>query len=150
MSKGKPVYQRKEKATADEKDSYFVVRTKDEYKYAQNMLFPRMYDAGHAAAYESWMGGVDGSQVPYDRCGEQMMVKVPSQLENLRFFLKFISVTLCTGATLCGTLPDDRMISRATVSLEHGNWITGFSFIDDARLGDQSMLPTEPEGEQGT
>ena len=30
MSKGKPVYQRKEKATADEKDSYFVVRTKDE------------------------------------------------------------------------------------------------------------------------
>ena len=89
MSKGKPVYQRKEKATADEKDSYFVVRTKDEYKYAQNMLFPRMYDAGHAAAYESWMGGVDGSQVPYDRCGEQMMVKVPSQLENLRFFLSY-------------------------------------------------------------
>ena len=29
MAKGKPVYQRKEKATADEKDSYFVVRTKD-------------------------------------------------------------------------------------------------------------------------
>ena len=64
MSKGKPVYQRKEKASADEKDSYFVVRTKDEYKYAQNMLFPRMYDAGHTAAYESWMGGVDGTEVP--------------------------------------------------------------------------------------
>ena len=30
MTKGKPVYQRKEKASADEKDSYFVVRTKDE------------------------------------------------------------------------------------------------------------------------
>ena len=89
MTSGKPVYQRKEKASADEKDSYFVVRTKDEYKYAQNMLFPRMYDAGHAAAYESWMGGVDGSQVPYDRCGEQMMVKVPSQLENIRFFLSY-------------------------------------------------------------
>ena len=29
MSEGKPVYQRKEKASADEKDSYFVVRTKD-------------------------------------------------------------------------------------------------------------------------
>ncbi len=42
MKKGAPVYQRKEKASADEKDSYFVVRTRDEYKYAQNMLFPRM------------------------------------------------------------------------------------------------------------
>ena len=82
MSKGKPVYQRKEKASADEKDSYFIVRTKDEYKYAQNMLFPRMYDAGHAAAYESWMGGVDGTEVAYDRCGEPMTVKMPSQLEE--------------------------------------------------------------------
>ena len=89
MSKGKPVYQRKEKASADEKDSYFVVRTKDEYKYAQNMLFPRMYDSGHAAAYASWMGGVDGSEVSYDRCGEPMMIKVPSQLENIRFFLSY-------------------------------------------------------------
>ena len=53
MSKGKPVWQRKEKASADEKDSYFVVRTKDEYKYAQNMLFPRMFDAGHTQDYEA-------------------------------------------------------------------------------------------------
>ena len=30
MKKGAPVYQRKEKASADEKDSYFVVRTRDE------------------------------------------------------------------------------------------------------------------------
>lgn len=72
LSKGAPVYQRKDKATPDEKDSYFVVRTKDEYKYAQNMLFPRMYDAAHAQAYEDWMGGVEGTQVPYDRCGEKV------------------------------------------------------------------------------
>ena len=42
MTTGDPVWQRKEKASPDEKDEYFVVRTKDEYKYAQNMLFPRM------------------------------------------------------------------------------------------------------------
>ena len=148
MSKGKPVYQRKEKATADEKDSYFVVRTKDEYKYAQNMLFPRMYDAGHAAAYESWMGGVDGTQVPYDRCGEQMMVKVPSQLENLRFFLSY-QCNFMYWRYFMWNFAGRQNDIQGNGELEHGNWITGFSFIDDARLGDQSMLPTELKENKG-
>ena len=148
MSKGKPVYQRKEKATTDEKDSYFIVRTKDEYKYAQNMLFPRMYDAGHAAAYESWMGGVDGSQVPYDRCGEQMMVKVPSQLENLRFFLSY-QCNFMYWRYFMWNFAGRQNDIQGNGELEHGNWITGFSFIDDARLGDQSMLPTELKENKG-
>ena len=148
MSKGKPVYQRKEKATADEKDSYFVVRTKDEYKYAQNMLFPRMYDAGHAAAYESWMGGVDGTQVPYDRCGEQMMVKVPSQLENLRFFLSY-QCNFMYWRYFMWNFAGRQNDIQGNGELEHGNWITGFSFIDNARLGDQSMLPTELKENKG-
>ena len=148
MTSGKPVYQRKEKASADEKDSYFVVRTKDEYKYAQNMLFPRMYDAGHAAAYESWMGGVDGSQVPYDRCGEQMMVKVPSQLENLRFFLSY-QCNFMYWRYFMWNFAGRQNDIQGNGELEHGNWITGFSFIDDARLGDQSMLPTELKENKG-
>ena len=148
MTKGKPVYQRKEKATTDEKDSYFVVRTKDEYKYAQNMLFPRMYDAGHAAAYESWMGGVDGSQVPYDRCGEQMMVKVPSQLENLRFFLSY-QCNFMYWRYFMWNFAGRQNDIQGNGELEHGNWITGFSLIDDARLGDQSMLPTELKENKG-
>ena len=85
--KGAPVYQRKEKASKDEKDSYFIVNTKDKLVYAQNMLFPRMYSPDNAQAYESWLGGVDGTDVPYDRCGESVTVKVPSQIDNIRFFL---------------------------------------------------------------
>ena len=53
-TKGAPIYQRKEKASKDEKDSYFVVSTKDKLQYAQNMVFPRMYSSDHAKAYESW------------------------------------------------------------------------------------------------
>ena len=68
-TKGAPIYQRKEKASKDEKDSYFVVSTKDKLQYAQNMVFPRMYSADHAKAYESWLGGVSGYEGPYDRCG---------------------------------------------------------------------------------
>jgi len=148
MTSGKPVYQRKEKASADEKDSYFVVRTKDEYKYAQNMLFPRMYDAGHAAAYESWMGGVDGSQVPYDRCGEQMMVKVPSQLENIRFFLSY-QCNFMYWRYFMWNFAGRQNDIQGNGELEHGNWLTGFSFIDNARLGDQSMLPEELKENKG-
>ena len=148
MSKGKPVYQRKEKASADEKDSYFVVRTKDEYKYAQNMLFPRMYDAGHAAAYESWMGGVEGSQVPYDRCGEQMMVKVPSQLENIRFFLSY-QCNFMYWRYFMWNFAGRQNDIQGNGELEHGNWLTGFSFIDNARLGDQDMLPQDLKQNKG-
>ena len=148
MSKGKPVYQRKEKASADEKDSYFVVRTKDEYKYAQNMLFPRMYDAGHAQAYESWMGGVDGTEVPYDRCGEQMTVKVPTQLENLRFFLSY-QCNFMYWRYFMWNFAGRQNDLQGNGELEHGNWITGFSWFDDARLGDQSLLPTELKENKG-
>ena len=89
MKSGAPVYQRVEKKSKDEKDRYFIVSHKSSYVYAQNMIFPRMYDQGHAQAYEDWMGGVEGTQVPYDRCGENVMVKVPTMWENLKFFLSY-------------------------------------------------------------
>ena len=148
MSKGKPVWQRKEKASADEKDSYFIVRTKDEYKYAQNMLFPRMYDAGHAAAYESWMGGVDGYEVPYDRCGEQMMVKVPNQFENIRFFLSY-QCNFMYWRYFMWNFAGRQNDIQGNGELEHGNWLTGIPFIDNARLGDQDMLPDELKENKG-
>ena len=148
MSKGKPVWQRKEKASEDEKDSYFIVRTKDEYKYAQNMLFPRMYDAGHAAAYESWMGGVDGYEVPYDRCGEQMTVKVPTQLENIRFFLSY-QCNFMYWRYFMWNFAGRQNDIQGNGELEHGNWLTGIPFIDNARLGDQSLLPDELKENKG-
>ncbi|MBO5186033.1 MAG: DUF2723 domain-containing protein [Prevotella sp.] len=148
MKKGAPVYQRKEKASADEKDSYFVVRTKDEYKYAQNMLFPRMYSDTHASAYESWMGGVSGSQVPYDRCGEPMMVKMPSQLENLRFFLSY-QCNFMYWRYFMWNFAGRQNDLQGNGELEHGNWITGFSWFDNWRLGNQDLLPDELKENKG-
>jgi hypothetical protein len=148
MSKGKPVWQRKEKASADEKDSYFIVRTKDEYKYAQNMLFPRMYDAAHAGAYESWMGGVDGYEVPYDRCGEPMMIKVPNQIENIRFFLSYQCNWMYWRYFMWNFAGRQNDI-QGNGELEHGNWLTGIPFIDNARLGDQSLLPDDLKENKG-
>ena len=86
---GAPVYQRKEKASPEEKDRYIIQRYDIDYVYAQNVLFPRMYSERHAADYESWLGGVKGNTVPYDRCGELVQVKVPTMFENIRFFLSY-------------------------------------------------------------
>lgn len=148
MSEGAPVYQRKEKASKDEKDSYFVVSHKSKYKYAQNMLFPRMYDSGHAQAYEDWMGGVDGTEVPYDRCGENIMVKMPSQIDNLRFFLSY-QCNFMYWRYFMWNFAGRQNDIQGNGEPEHGNWITGFSFIDDAMYGDQSKLPDDLKENKG-
>ncbi len=148
MKKGDPVWQRKEKASADEKDQYFVVRTKDEYEYAQNMLFPRMYSSAHRDAYESWMGGVSGSEVPYDRCGENVMVKMPSQLENLRFFISY-QCNFMYWRYFMWNFAGRQNDLQGNGELEHGNWLTGFDWFDDWRLGDQDLLPDELKENKG-
>ena len=148
MKEGAPVYQRKEKATEDEKDSYFIVSHKNKYQYAQNMFFPRMYDAAHAQAYEDWMGGVDGTEVPYDRCGENIMVKVPSQVDNIRFFLSY-QCNFMYWRYFMWNFAGRQNDIQGNGEPEHGNWITGFSFIDDSLYGDQSKLPDDLKNNKG-
>lgn len=145
---GAPVYQRKEKASPDEPDRYEIQRYDIEYVYAQNMLFPRMYSDRHAQAYESWMGGVDGTQVPFDRCGEPIMVKMPSQLENLRFFLSY-QVNFMYWRYFMWNFAGRQNDIQGNGELEHGNWLSGIPFIDNLRLGDQSKMPTELRQNKG-
>lgn len=148
MSEGAPIYSRKEKKTKDEKDSYFVVSHKNKYKYAQNMLFPRMYDQAHTQDYESWMGGVEGTEVPYDRCGEQMTVKMPSQIDNIRFFLSY-QCNFMYWRYFMWNFAGRQNDIQGNGELEHGNWITGIKPLDDARLGNQDMLPDELKTNKG-
>ena len=148
MSEGAPIYARKEKKSADEKDSYFVVSHKNKYVFAQNMVFPRMYEQKYAQAYEDWMGGVDGSEVPYDRCGEPMTVKMPSQIENLRFFLSY-QCNFMYWRYFMWNFAGRQNDIQGNGELEHGNWITGIPFIDNARLGDQSKLPADLQNNKG-
>ena len=148
MSEGAPIYSRKEKKTKDEKDSYFVVSHKNKYKYAQNMLFPRMYDQAHTQDYESWMGGVEGTEIPYDRCGEQMTVKMPSQIDNIRFFLSY-QCNFMYWRYFMWNFAGRQNDIQGNGELEHGNWITGIKPLDDARLGNQDMLPDELKTNKG-
>ena len=145
---GAAIWQRKEKASKDEKDSYFVVSHKDKLIYAQNMLFPRMHSSAHAGAYENWMGGVEGTQVPYDRCGEPVMVKMPTQMENIRFFLSY-QCNFMYWRYFMWNFAGRQNDIQGNGEPEHGNWITGISFIDDWMLGDQSKMPAELKANKG-
>ena len=145
---GAPVYQRKEKESADEKDSYEVVRHKTEYKYAQNMFFPRMWSGPrngmttHAQFYEDWLGGIEGRTVPYDQCGEMLMVKIPTQWENIKFFFSY-QVNFMYWRYFMWNFAGRQNDIQGNGEIEHGNWITGIPFIDNILVGNQEFLPSD-------
>ena len=146
--KGAPVYQRKEKQTPDEPDRYEIQRYKTDYVYQQNMFFPRMYSEAHSSAYESWMGGVKGTVKSYERCGEMVQIKTPTQLENLRFFLSY-QVNFMYWRYFMWNFAGRQNDLQGNGEWEHGNWITGIPFLDNMRLGDQSKLPSELKENKG-
>ena len=146
--KGAPVYQRKEKQTSDEPDRYEIQRYKTDYVYQQNMFFPRMYSEQHAGAYESWMGGVKGTVKSYERCGDMVQIKTPTQLENLRFFLSY-QVNFMYWRYFMWNFAGRQNDIQGNGEWEHGNWISGIPFLDNMRLGDQSKLPSELRENKG-
>ncbi|MCR5131512.1 MAG: DUF2723 domain-containing protein [Prevotella sp.] len=111
-----------------------------EFVYAQKMFFPRMWDSQKTDVYENWMGGIEGRMVPYDYGGEMMLVKMPTQWENLKFFLSYQCNFMYWRYFMwnfCGRQND----IQGQGEVEHGNWITGIPFIDNLRLGNQEKLP---------
>ena len=148
VKKGDPVYQRKEKASPDEPDQYFVLNTKDQYKYAQNMLFPRMYDSSHGQGYDMWMNGIDGTEVSYDRCGEPMTVMMPSQIDNLWFFITY-QCNFMYWRYFMWNFAGRQNDIQGNGEPEHGNWITGIAPLDNLRLGNQDNLPDDLKNNKG-
>ena len=144
---GAPVYQRKEKASADEKDSYEIGRYRTEYKYAQNMLFPRMYSDQHAEQYKSWMD-VKGRDVMYDQCGEMITVNVPTMWENIKFFFSY-QLNFMYWRYFMWNFAGRQNDMQGSGEIEHGNWITGIPFIDNLLVGDQTLLPSELANNKG-
>ena len=43
-------------------------------------LFPRMYSSAHTQQYHAWQD-IKGYDVPYDKCGNMIMVNMPTQWE---------------------------------------------------------------------
>ena len=140
-------YVRKEKTSPDEKDSYIELPGRIEYEYAQNMLFPRMYSAAHADSYKQWVNG-KGTNIPYDQCGEMVIVNMPTQLDNIKFFLSY-QLNFMYWRYFMWNFAGRQNDIRSDGEIEHGNWITGIPFIDNLLVGDQELLPQELKDNKG-
>lgn len=143
--KGEAQYAPKPKTSANDKDEYFVTGNKMDYKMDErfDMLFPRMYSStpSHVEAYKIW-GNVKGKSITYDYCGQQKTEVKPTFGENIQFFLdyqvRFMYLRYFMW-NFCGRQND----IQGNGEIEHGNWITGFNFIDKYLVGDQTKLPSE-------
>jgi len=140
-------YVRKEKTSPDEKDSYVELPGRVEYEYAQNMLFPRMYSSAHTAYYKSWQD-ITGYDVPYDQCGEMLMVNMPTQWDNIKFFFSY-QLNFMYWRYFMWNFAGRQNDIQSSGEIEHGNWIIGIPFIDNLLYGDQNMLPQELKDNKG-
>ncbi|MBR1666864.1 MAG: DUF2723 domain-containing protein [Bacteroidaceae bacterium] len=151
--KGAPVYQRKDKENENEKDEYVIIREKFDIKYPANqcMIFPRIYsDADrHPEAYESWLGNVSYHSVEYKIPGrESRTVEIPSQIDNIRFFLSY-QMNWMYWRYFMWNFAGRQNDIQGNGELEHGNWLSGIPFIDNTRLGNQDMLPSDLKENKG-
>ena len=134
QKEGKAIYRPSADAT---KEQYEVIRHNVRYIYKDNMLFPRMHSKNHEKAYEQWMGGVKKKD------------RLPTMAENLRFFISYQLNFMYWRYFLWNFVGRQNNI-QGHGEVEHGNWITGFKWIDDYLLGcDTSKLPSDLKANKG-
>ena len=75
-------------------------------------------------------------------------VKMPTQLENLRFFLSY-QCNFMYWRYFMWNFAGRQNDLQGNGEPEHGNWITGISFIDNALYGNQDMMPDELKANKG-
>ena len=149
-SDGPMQYAPEVKASADQPDHYKALGPKKNYKYSpeQNMLFPRIHDEKHEREYVEWLG-MQGTQVEattsLNRDGspnsKEMKMK-PTMMENLRFFVDY-QLNYMYWRYFMWNFAGRQNDLQGMGEITHGNWISGYSFIDNPRLGDQSLLPDD-------
>ena len=115
------------------------------------MLFHRIYsdEPLHVQAYESWLGDVNYHTVEYKIPGrEPQMLEIPGQIENIRFFLSY-QMNWMYWRYFMWNFAGRQNDIQGNGELEHGNWLSGFGWLDNMRLGNQDMLPSDLKNNKG-
>ena len=150
VKEGPMQYAPEVKTSEDQPDHYKELGPKKNYRYSpeQNMLFPRIHDEKHEHEYVEWLG-MQGTQVDattkMDRDGnaiEHEMKLKPTMMENLRFFVDY-QLNYMYWRYFMWNFAGRQNDIQGMGEITHGNWISGYSFIDNPRLGDQSLLPDD-------
>lgn len=142
---------RVEKASADEPDRYEEIEETSGISYpgGLTMFFPRIYSSAHAQQYQDWLGDITMKDVTFsDKEGNVYPGQMPSQWDNLRFFFSY-QVNFMYWRYFMWNFAGRQNDLQSQGELEHGNWITGIPFIDNAMYGDQSLLPKSLQENKG-
>ncbi len=148
--RGKTLYAKEVKTSPDQPDRYKAIGYSESYEYSpeMKMLFPRIYSSAHATQYRDWVG-LKGRQVEattqIDEQGKPIRTETkvkPTMLENLRFFIDYQLNYMYWRYFMWNFVGRQNDI-QGQGEITHGNWVSGISFIDNPRLGDQSLLPSE-------
>ncbi|MDX1938101.1 MAG: DUF2723 domain-containing protein [Flavihumibacter sp.] len=117
-----------------EKDAYIEIGkdVKAVYNSEDMMLFPRVWDAsndqGHANFYKSWLNLGEGEK--------------PGFGDNLNFFFGYQLNWMYWRYFMWNFAGKQNDVQGfAPGNPRDGNWVSGISFIDNARLGKQDALP---------
>lgn len=120
------------------KDSYLPVGVSREYRYEKSdmQLFPRVWDPSddqyHAQFYAQWLGlGRDQQTGKYE---------APSYRDNMEWFLTY-QMSLMYWRYFMWNFAGKQNDVQGMGNVRDGNWISGISFIDNNRLGDQAKMP---------
>ena len=123
-----------------------------EMKYPSNqcMLFPRIHSSRHAEQYEEWLGETHKHPVEYNIPGQYYpeTIEIPSMGDNLRFFFSY-QLNFMYWRYFMWNFAGRQNDIQGQGESEHGNWLSGFSWLDNMRLGDQSLLPSELKENKG-
>ncbi len=155
------------------KDYYVKKDYKSEpvYNPELNMLFPRIYSRQHEDKYRQWVNldttssnlvaihAIDtyGNEVPeLDTYAEPQYNELtgrvayppryafkPSFSQNLAYFFNYQLNHMYMRYFMWNFAGRQNDINNQSGELDAGNWISGIPFIDNARLGDQSLLPDD-------
>lgn len=109
---------------------------KPEYESKDMQLFPRVWDSSndqyHADFYADWLNlGKDEQTGRYE---------APSYADNMNWFFTY-QMGLMYWRYFMWNFAGRQNDVQGLGNKRDGNWITGISFIDNKRLGDQSKLP---------
>ncbi|MEO5675230.1 MAG: DUF2723 domain-containing protein, partial [Chitinophagales bacterium] len=99
------------------------------YDNRDQMFFPRIYDnddPSHVRFYQTWLGLKKDEK--------------PTMGDNLNFFFTY-QVGFMYWRYFMWNFSGRQDDNQGDGDIKHGNWITGFPFIDNAMLVDQTTLP---------
>ena len=120
------------------KDKYIPIGRQREYNYSSEVkqLFPRIWDSSndqyHASFYADWLNLGQNRQTG--------KFEAPTYKDNMEWFFTY-QMGLMYWRYFMWNFAGRQNDVQGLGSVRYGNWISGISFIDNARLGDQKKLP---------